>query len=380
MITLACDKKFCCAAWRPAPSAALPGGGTSCRRWCPGNTGVPRRRAGDGVPIGSPGNAGNRPENGPAFCNTGDRINGELFPEGGHMSIDGTSDAGRDLALRIATFKAQTLAELTGGGKTGSSEGFGTLLASLKGGAAAVESAAGSSGVQGLSPTGRNEALFDPESAYRMMSEINYRNVLYKGQFAELSQMQTSLETVAAAGTSLGSVDAGSSDEAIRQKLAQFVSDYNAWRTGFDEDMQQGGILADTQAAQVAGYELEQSVENPFNGADLGLRGMPDLGLSIDPVTKQAVLDEAALSRALQQNREGVVATVQQFSGNFVKSAELLTSSNNFFDRQLDNLSRAITYIADNQSSLQQEFGLGDTYQPKGKLAAALAAYERMLA
>ncbi|MBP7489799.1 MAG: hypothetical protein KA772_08425, partial [Azospira sp.] len=86
------------------------------------------------------------------------------------------------------------------------------------------------------------------------------------------------------------------------------------------------------------------------------------------------------LSRALQQNREGVVATVQQFSGNFVKSAELLTSSNNFFDRQLDNLSRAITYIADNQSSLQQEFGLGDAYQPKGKLAAALAAYERMLA
>ncbi|PZR19676.1 MAG: hypothetical protein DI538_30950 [Azospira oryzae] len=185
---------------------------------------------------------------------------------------------------------------------------------------------------------------------------------------------------MAAAGTALGSVDAGSSDAAIRQKLAQFVSDYNAWRTGFDEDMQQGGILADTQAAQVAGYELEQSVENPFNGADLGLRGMPDLGLSIDPVTKQAVLDEAALSRALQQNREGVVATVQQFSGNFVKSAELLTSSNNFFDRQLDNLSRAITYIADNQSSLQQEFGLGDTYQPKGKLAAALAAYERMLA
>ena len=296
------------------------------------------------------------------------------------MSIDGTSDAGRDLALRIATFKAQTLAELTGSGKTGSSEGFGALLSSLKGGAAAVESAAGSSGVHGLSPTGRNEALFDPESAYRMMSEINYRNVLYKGQFAELSQMQTSLETMAAAGTALGSVDTGSSDDAIRQKLAQFVSDYNAWRTGFDEDMQQGGILADTQAAQVAGYELEQSVENPFNGADLGLRGMPDLGLSIDPVTKQAVLDEAALSRALQQNREGVVATVQQFSGNFVKSAELLTSSNNFFDRQLDNLSRAITYIADNQSSLQQEFGLGDAYQPKGKLAAALAAYERMLA
>ena len=36
--------------------------------------------------------------------------------------------------------------------------------------------------------------------------------------------------------------------------------------------------------------------------------------------------------------------------------------------------------VPDNQSSLQQEFGLGDPYQPTGKLAAALAAYERMLA
>ena len=303
------------------------------------------------------------------------------------MSIQGKPDAGLDLALRIATLRAQSLPTAVGT-QGADSTGFTALLASLKTPPQAelpaalqqTKAVAQASGTSALSPTGRNMALFDPESAYRMMSEINYRNVLYKGQFAELSQMQTSLETMAAAGTALGSVDAGSSDDAIRQKLAQFVSDYNAWRTGFDEDMQQGGILADTQAAQVAGYELEQSVENPFNGADLGLRGMPDLGLSIDPVTKQAVLDEAALSRALQQNREGVVATVQQFSGNFVKSAELLTSSNNFFDRQLDNLSRAITYIADNQSSLQQEFGLGDTYQPKGKLAAALAAYERMLA
>jgi hypothetical protein len=303
------------------------------------------------------------------------------------MSIQGKPDAGLDLALRIATLRAQALPTAAGTQGTDST-GFTALLASLKTPPQAelpaalqqTKAVAQAGGTSALSPTGRNMALFDPESAYRMMSEINYRNVLYKGQFAELSQMQTALGSAADAGTALGSINAGSSDEAIRQKLEQFVSDYNAWRTGFDEDMQQGGLLAGTQAAQVAGYELEQSVQNPFNGAAAGFSGMESLGLSIDPVSKQAVLDGTRLTQALATNREGVVATVQEFSGNFVKSAELLTSSNNFFDRQLDNLSRAITFIADNQSSLQQEFGLGDSYQPTGKLAAALAAYERMLA
>lgn len=303
------------------------------------------------------------------------------------MSIQGKPDAGLDLALRIATLRAQALP--TAAGTQGAdSTGFTALLASLKTPPQAelpaalqqTKAVAQAGGTSALSPTGRNMALFDPESAYRMMSEINYRNVLYKGQFAELSQMQTALGAAADAGTALGSINAGSSDEAIRQKLEQFVSDYNAWRAGFDEDMQQGGLLAGTQAAQVAGYELEQSVQNPFNGAAAGFSGMESLGLSIDPESKQAVLDGTRLTQALATNREGVVATVQEFSGNFVKSAELLTSSNNFFDRQLDNLSRAITFIADNQSSLQQEFGLGDPYQPTGKLAAALAAYERMLA
>jgi len=303
------------------------------------------------------------------------------------MSIQGKPDAGLDLALRIATLRAQSLP--TAAGTQGAdSTGFTALLASLKTPPQAelpaalqqTKAVAQTGGTSALSPTGRNMALFDPESAYRMMSEINFRNVLYKGQFAELSQMQTALGTAADAGTALGSINAGSSNEAIRQKLEQFVSDYNAWRAGFDEDMQQDGLLAGTQAAQVAGYELEQSVQNPFNGAAAGFSGMESLGLSIDPVSKQAVLDGTRLTQALATNREGVVATVQEFSGNFVKSAELLTSSNNFFDRQLDNLSRAITFIADNQSSLQQEFGLGDSYQPTGKLAAALAAYERMLA
>ena len=53
----------------------------------------------------------------------------------------------------------------------------------------------------------------------------------------------------------------------------------------------------------------------------------------------------------------GVIDTVQQFSANFAKSAELLDSSGNFVPRQLSNLNQAINYITQNESSLQSEFG-----------------------
>jgi len=225
---------------------------------------------------------------------------------------------------------------------------------------------------------GRNMALFDPESAYRMMSEINTRDVLYKAQFSELKQMGSGLAEMEDAGASLGRMTLSTSDESIKSDLQQFVAQYNRWVQRFDSDLRQGGLLADTQAAQISRYELEQSVTNTFHGARDGLHGLRDLGITIDAGSRLASMDFAKLDSLLASNRQGVVDTVQEFSANFAKSADLLNAADNFMPRQLDNLQRAIQYIADNRTGLQAEFGTGDSARPAGQVARALASYTAM--
>lgn len=146
----------------------------------------------------------------------------------------------------------------------------------------------------------------------------------------------------------------------IKAQLQKFAGEYNDWVQRFDADMQNGGTLAGTPAAQVSRYELEQGVTNVFNGARNGLHGLGDIGLTIDPVSKLAVLDGARLDSVLASNKTGVVNAVQEFSVNFAKSAEMLNSDGNFIKNRLDNLSRVISYISDNKPALQVEFGLGD--------------------
>lgn len=142
--------------------------------------------------------------------------------------------------------------------------------------------------------------------------------------------------------------------------------------------MKSGGLLAGTQAAEISLYELKQSVENRFNGAMHGVQGMRELGLTIDPKTNQTSFDVAKLDAVLANNREGAVSAISEFSGNFAKSAKLLASSNNFIPNRLNNLDRVIDYIADNKTSLQAEFGLGDPAKPSPLVAKALAAYQQM--
>ncbi|HET6718848.1 MAG TPA: flagellar filament capping protein FliD, partial [Rhodocyclaceae bacterium] len=179
-------------------------------------------------------------------------------------------------------------------------------------------------------------------------------------------------------GKNLGQLGTASDNASIKAQLAQFANEYNEWTRRFDEDMQSGGLLADTQAAQVARYELKQSIENIFFGvAAGGVRGMGELGLRIDPVSKLASLDTAQLDAQLASNKQGVVATVHEFGVNFAKSAELLNSEGNFIPNRLNNLDRVIDYIDANKAALQAEFGLGDSARPSGLVARALAAYQQ---
>lgn len=234
-----------------------------------------------------------------------------------------------------------------------------------------------SGSIKGLSPTGRNMALFDPESAYKMMTVINNDDVSYKAQFSELSQMKSSVFQMQDAGQGLGSIALSTGNDSIKSHLQDFVGQYNSFIQRFNTDVQQGGLLADTQAAQASRFELEQNINNRFFGVKDGVHGLSDLGLTIDPNTRLASLDAAKLDSLLASNEQGVVDTVQEFSVNFSKSASLLNSDGNFILKQLDNLNRAIHFIADNKASLQAEFGSGNPAKPEGQVAQALAAYNQ---
>jgi len=230
----------------------------------------------------------------------------------------------------------------------------------------------------GLSAGGRNTALFDPESAYSMMTDINRKDVLYKAEFAEMTDMKEYVAAMQQEARKLGTIDDSSSADDIRSRLQAFADAYNGWIDRFDEVLANGGLLAGTHAATVSQWELEKSIESIFNGAGSGVRGMGALGLEIDPVTNMASIDTTRLDAVLAGNMNGAVNAIQEFSGNFAKSAELLNSEGNFIPNRMNNLARVIDYIDTNKASLQMEFGLGDTARTSGEVARALAAYQAM--
>ena len=281
-----------------------------------------------------------------------------------------TGDFASSLLLRVASIQSESFSSLIGS-LLGNNDNSSRLdfLSTLKN---------PSADSQRLSANGRNVSLFDPESAYRMMSVINTRDVTYKAQYAELSELSAGVKAMQGAAETLGSVDQTMDDSTIKAQLQNFADQYNAWIERFDPTVKTNGLLHGTQAAEISLYELEQSVENIFNGAASGFHGLNDLGFSIDPSSNLLSIDAAELDAALATNRSGAIATMQQFAANFAKSAELLNSSNNFIPNRLDNLDRVIDYIAENKTSLQAEFGLGDAARPSAEISKALATYNRI--
>ena len=227
-----------------------------------------------------------------------------------------------------------------------------------------------------LSPTGRNLSLFDPESAYRMMSLINQREVAYKAQFAELGEMKTALGGLQQAVEPLTGLDLTADDATVSGRVNAFIGKYNAWIERFDDTVDNGGILDGTQAAEFSLQALEQSIGNIFVGAGSGFRGLRDLGIEIDQTTHLATFDSKRLNSAITRNHEGVITTLHEFGSHFARSAELLISENNLIPNRLANLNRVIDYLGENLPALQQEFGLGDPVRTPAQTARALHAYQ----
>lgn len=302
-------------------------------------------------------------------------------------SASGTeTDFRSSLAVRLASQQNSSLETLIGN-LSSKGSGSGTLDA-LFSDAASRYGLNGSGGgfsvfdlprMQGaLSASGRNLSLFDPESAYAMMTNINNREVNYKAQFAELSEMRSALAGMQDAGQRVGSGLGSLDNGALKVQLQAFVDKYNEWIGRYGSTVKEGGLLSGTQAAEVSLYELRQSVQNPFNGAMQGVKGLQELGITIDPATNRASFDTKRFDAVLANNRAGALSAIGEFGANFAKSAELLISTNNFVPNRLNNLDRVIDYIGDNRNSLQAEFGLGDAPRPSAIVARALAAYEQM--
>ena len=304
---------------------------------------------------------------------------GSLASTGTVATIGTEGDFGTSLAVRLAALQAQSVGLLLGSPTTGSDKTVGSDWLSINTISDVLPTDTGKNNVTGLSATGRNLSLFDPESAYRMMTEINTRDATYKAQSAELLNMRESIASLCQASQQLGNAVTADSDTAqVGEQLQTFVTKYNDWIGRFEKTVQSGGVLEGTQAAEVSLHEFEQSIEDRFNGAAFGIHGLKDLGITIDPATHLASLDNARLEAALTTSRQGTIETIDAFSANFSRTAQLLDAEHGLIDNRLSNLDRAIDYIADNKNALQTEFGLGDPAKPSAAVARAIASYNNM--
>ena len=283
----------------------------------------------------------------------------------------------KSIAGHIASIKTDALSPLLNP-KAGSSFDIAQLASGYINSQSGLTGVDGVNAVPGLSAIGRNMALSDPESAYKMMTDINRRSVEYKAQYATLSDMQTGVGQLSQAAEQLGKITAESPFSTVKSQLQSFADQYNSWRRTYDADSQNPELLGNTQAAQAARHTLQASISNPFHGANQGLQGLAALGLEIDPVSKMAKLDVTKFEQTWAQQPANATAAINDFSANFSAAANLLTANGNFFQKQLSNLDRAIGYIQSNQTALQTEFGLGDPPKLSTRLSQALAEYQKM--
>ena len=281
------------------------------------------------------------------------------------------------LTLNLVNFRTQMLNSLTDAtSSTGSS--FGDILSQLQAGGtadASAQSLAQPCSAGDLLAVGSNASANGINAGEAMMTTINGLDITYKAQFSALNQMESNLPQLQAAAQQLGTVNGPDGSDTLRTRLEDFAQQYNAWVQRFSPDMQQGGVLANTQAAEVSVYELKQSITNPFVGAKDGFNGLSSMGITIDPNTGLLSVDSAQLGSAWANNQQGVVDAISEFSANFSTSAGLLASNGNIVRDQLNNLGSAIGYIDGNAAALQKEFGNGAAADSTGQVAQALAAY-----
>lgn len=270
--------------------------------------------------------------------------------------------------IDLAAFRLNALSTLTTGGTTTGQGGAGNtdflnalmnaqgaLSASLTGGSGAATGLLGSDSSRMASVLSQLEA-----SNTAFLKRYNARVEEIGDEATVLNQLRTRVGELGNASEGLAQLTATAGDEEIKATLKDFITRYNAWDSEFDPYFEQGALLDDNQAGEVARFSLRREVGSIFHGAGNGgiALGLTDMGVSFTP-DGQMVLDEAAFDTALASSRDAAVRTLNNAANAFGEAAEMLVSDGHLLDRRIDNAERAVSWAADKQDEVQAEFGPG---------------------
>ncbi|MEC5162593.1 MULTISPECIES: flagellar filament capping protein FliD [unclassified Janthinobacterium] len=228
-------------------------------------------------------------------------------------------------------------------------------------------------------PTGLDSSRPFSQPGQNVVTVLNRVEVSFKAQFSELGEMRKSLAQQQDAAHKLTVLDAESSSADIKVALDNFVASYNAGVKRFAPDIAAGGVLEGSWEAARARFATERDINNFLNGAEAGLKGgLAALGISTDPNTGLASIDDAKLDNALAHDKGVVAAAVNDFATNFVATVADLNATDHAQVRQMANLDRAVHWIDANKAAVQKEFGPGAAATPDDAFAKAAARYEQM--
>lgn len=269
--------------------------------------------------------------------------------------------------IDLAAFRLNALATLTTGSTAAGQSGSANtdfLSALLNAQSALLPGAAASSGAGGLlggASSQLESVLAQLETSNTAFLRRYNARVEEIGDEAEvLTRLRSRMAELGTASQGLENITGASGDGEIKAVLQDFITRYNAWDTEFDPYFEQGALLDDNQAGEVARFSLRREVGSIFHGAGNGgfELGLTDMGVSFTP-DGQLVLDDAAFDAALASNRSGAVQTLNNVAKAFGDAAELLAADGHLLDRRIDNAERALAWAADNQDEVDAEFGPG---------------------
>ncbi len=228
-------------------------------------------------------------------------------------------------------------------------------------------------------PTALDAAGGFSRPGQNMVTVLNRVEVTFKAQFSELGEMRKSLVAEQAAAKRLAGLDDASTSADIKAELAHFVDTYNAGVNRFAPAVDKGGILEGSWEAGRARFATERDISYILNGSEVGIKGdLAQLGITTDPKTGLASIDNARLDGALAKDRGHVVASVTAFANTFVTTVDYLNAKGHSQQRQMANLDRAVHWIKDNKTAVQKEFGPGAAATPNAAFAKAAAQYDQM--
>jgi hypothetical protein len=229
-------------------------------------------------------------------------------------------------------------------------------------------------------PTGLDASQSFSKPGQNMVTVLNRVEVTFKAQFAELGEMRTSLVHEQDAAQKFHALGPQSSNADITAAVDQFVAAHNAGVSRYAPEVAAGGILEGSWEAQRALFATDRDIDYILNGADTGVKNgsLAALGITTDPKTGLAAVDQAQLDAALAKDQGHAVAALNAFGGTFATTVDFLNAADHAQSRQMGNLDRAVHWIDANKADVQKEFGPGAAATPDDAFAKAAARYDAM--